>query len=129
MKKADQRAGSAGKPVTRLLSNILTVVTILAAAALVLALVIDPLIDAALGPLIGPLIWTLAVLIAIRLLLNVRRLGLSAAAPLLTSASVQSGFFGFPPGASRIEESGAAAYTISETADDPQRNRPDERLA
>ena len=127
MKKADQRAGSAGKPVTCLLSTILTVVTILVAATLVLTLVIGPLIDAALGPLIGPLIWTLAVFIAIRLLLNFRRLGFSAAAPLLNSASVQSGFFGFPPGASRIEESGAAAYTISATEDGPQRNRPDER--
>lgn len=105
----------------RILSTILTVMTVLTLTALVVVMVIEPLIEADLRPLIGPLIWTLAVFISIRLLLNIRRLKSQAAAPLLASASVQSTFSGFPPGASRLEEPGAT-YTTSKIEDGFQQN-------
>ena len=101
----------------RVLSSILTFGAILMSAVLGIIMAIDPLIEAELRPLIRPLAWALGVFVLIRLMLNIRQLRSGAAAPVTDSASVQSRLFGFSPGASRIEESGAGPHTTSQNLD------------
>lgn len=102
------------------LSRILTAITVLILAALLLITILGPLTEASLSPLVSPLAWTLGALIVIRLLLSIRHLRSRAAAPVMDSASVQSRLFGFSPGTSRIEDPSAPTYTTSKIEEDPR---------
>lgn len=106
-----------------LLSRLLTASTVILLLALLVLLIADGLTAANLRGWRTPAVWALAVLILVRLATRMGSWRRGIAAPLAGTASFQSRLFGFTPGTSASEPSGAPAYTISKVDDNENSRR------
>lgn len=104
------------------LSRMLTGTTVLMLGVILLTTVVNSMIETDLAGWIIPLMWVLGALVLLRLIFGLRSFRSGAAAPVMDSASMQSGFYGFTPGSSTIEHTTGPAYTTTEIDEDP-RNR------
>ncbi|MBF4992705.1 hypothetical protein ITX31_01080 [Arthrobacter gandavensis] len=105
------------------LSRLLTASTVVLLLALLVLLIADGLSPANLRGWRTPVVWALAVLILVRLATHRGSWRRRIAAPLAGTASFQSRLFGFTPGSSASEPSGAPAYTISKVEDEEDSRR------
>ncbi|MFF2824201.1 hypothetical protein ACFVRV_14300 [Arthrobacter koreensis] len=105
------------------LSRLLTVSTVILLVGLLMLLIADGLTAANLRGWRTPVVWALGVLILVRLVTSVGSWRRRIAAPLAGTASLQSRLFGFSPGTSASEPSGAPPYTLSQVNDNEDSRR------
>lgn len=97
----------------RILSQVLTTVTVLVLVAIVVLMALEPSLQARWMFLFWPLVWTCCALVALRLILTASQIKTRTVAPIVDSVGVYSAFYGFTPGTSHTDESGRLAYSTS----------------